>query len=155
MTVWELLLDGLWALGATAFFALSLKGPAPHRPRRGAAGHAPGQMMYSALKGPLGDNMSVFLATFAVCILAELLTRRLRAPATVISFPAVIPLVPGVMLYRTMLRFSEGDYEAGTSALIATIIYAGCMAFAITLAAMLAKNFFPARLREKRTENDK
>ena len=112
-------------------------------------------MMYSALKGPLGDNMSVFLATFAVCILAELLTRRLRAPATVISFPAVIPLVPGVMLYRTMLRFSEGDYEAGTSALIATIIYAGCMAFAITLAAMLAKNFFPARLREKRTENDK
>ena len=65
------------------------------------------------------------------------------------------PIVPGVMLYRTMLRFSEGDYEAGTSALIATIIYAGCMAFAITLAAMLAKNFFPARLREKRTENDK
>ena len=27
MTVWELLLEGLWALGATAFFALSLKGP--------------------------------------------------------------------------------------------------------------------------------
>ena len=65
------------------------------------------------------------------------------------------PIVPGVMLYRTMQRFSEGDYEAATSALIATIIYAGCMAFAITLAAMLAKNFFPARLREKRTENDK
>ena len=56
---------------------------------------------------------------------------------------------------QKILGFSEGDYEAGTSALIATIIYAGCMAFAITLAAMLAKNFFPARLREKRTENDK
>ena len=154
MTVWELLLEGLWALGATAFFALSLKGPRRTVPAAALLGML-GQMMYSALKGPLGDNMSVFLATFAVCILAELLTRRLRAPATVISFPAVIPLVPGVMLYRTMLRFSEGDYEAGTSALIATIIYAGCMAFAITLSAMLAKNFFPARLREKRTENDK
>ncbi len=154
MTVWALLLEGLWALGATAFFALSLKGPRRTVPAAALLGML-GQMMYSALKGPLGDNRSVFLATFVVCILAELLTRRLRALATVISFPAVIPLVPGVMLYRTMLRFSEGDYEAGTSALIAPIIYAGCMAFAITLAAMLAKNFFPARLREKRTENDK
>ena len=54
-----------------------------------------------------------------------------------------------------MLCFAEGDYEAGSSALIATIIYAGCMAIAITLAAMIAKHFFPARLREKRTENDK
>ena len=69
MTVWELLLEGLWALGATAFFALSLKGPRRTVPAAALLGML-GQMMYSALKGPLGDNMSVFLATFAVCILA-------------------------------------------------------------------------------------
>ena len=154
MMAWRLLAEGLCALLATAFFALSLKGPRRTIPAAALLGLL-GQILYSALKGPLGDNASVFLAAFAVCMLAELLTRRLKAPATVISFPAVIPLVPGVMLYLTMLRFAVGDYEAGSSALIATIIYAGCMAIAITLAAMIAKHFFPARLREKRTENDK
>ena len=41
MTVWELLLEGLWALGATAFFALSLKGPRRTVPAAALLGMSP------------------------------------------------------------------------------------------------------------------
>ena len=105
MDLGVLAVEGISAFGASLFFSLSLRGPRRTLIAASALGMA-GQVIYSALKAPLGDNTAVLIATFAICIAAELFSRPLKAPVTVISFPAVIPLVPGVMLYRTMLCLS-------------------------------------------------
>ena len=152
MDLGVLAVEGISAFGASLFFSLSLRGPRRTLIAASALGMA-GQVIYSALKAPLGDNTAVLIATFAICIAAELFSRPLKAPVTVISFHAVIPLVPGVMLYRTMLCFSQGRYEDGTDEILRTVIYAGCMAIAISVAAMISKNFFPLIFRDgkKRT----
>ena len=65
-----------------------------------------------------------FLAATVTCVLAETGARIFRTPATVILLPAVIPLVPGSLLYRTVLSliFGEGDsaLRYGSEAISAT-----------------------------------
>ena len=147
----KILSEGVFACGATLFFALALRAPKRTLLCASCLGFL-GQVIYSLLKDSWGDNFAVFTATCAVCFLAELFTRLLKAPATVISFPAMIPLVPGVMLYRTMLCFSQGDFTAGTTAIINTLVYAGCMAMAITLAASVSKNILMPLLSKVKKE---
>ena len=42
------------------------------------------------------------LAAFAVGILAVLLASRIRCPAEVCFFPALLPMIPGMYAYRTV-----------------------------------------------------
>ena len=80
-----------------------------------------------------------FLSASFVCICAESGARIMRVPTTVILLPAIIPLVPGSLLYGAMAALMRGDknwYEAyGREALNAT---AG-IGIAIVLIAALAR----------------
>ncbi|MEG2118374.1 MAG: threonine/serine exporter family protein, partial [Clostridia bacterium] len=60
-------------------------------------------------------------------------------PCTVLIYPALSPLVPGVMLYRAMLAFSKNNLNDGAIQIICVLAYAGCMAVAMTIASVLAK----------------
>ncbi|MEA5012824.1 MAG: threonine/serine exporter family protein [Angelakisella sp.] len=50
-----------------------------------------------------------FVAVIIVCILSEILARRLKAPANIFLIPSIIPLVPGGSLYYTMAAAISGD----------------------------------------------
>ena len=72
-------------------------------------------------------------------MLAEVFARILRTPTTVISIVAIIPLVPGVMLYNTMLEFTHGNTISGIEMVVRTLTAAGSMALAITAASIIGK----------------
>lgn len=126
----------------TASFLFGLQLSAPKRSVFIAA--MLGLVGYSVflLVNDLAENeyLAAFLGTLAACFPAELFARIIKTPATVIIFISVIPLVPGVMLYQTMLFFAQNNYAEGTYQIIRTFIYAGAMAIAITISTMLGKH---------------
>ena len=60
----------------------------------------------------------------AAALYAEILARRLRAPATLFLVPAVIPSIPGSNLYYTMQAAVRGQYALVGENAIGTLKWA-------------------------------
>lgn len=135
---------GVFCVAATALFALTVGARFRIAVISGALGGA-GYIVYLLLNPYLTEATAVFAATFVVCFSAEVLARVMKIPATVFSIPAILPLVPGLMLYRTLLYFGERDNLNGLSSAVETLIVAGSLALAVTLATLLAKLLFKRR----------
>ncbi len=138
------LLTLLFSSLATAFFALSVKSQTKTAVFAGVLGGV-GYVTYVLLGFCMSDIGAVFLATLLACLLAECAARPLKTPATVISIPAIIPLVPGVSLYKTLLVFGSGDNTGGATMLVHTLLVAGSMSVAVTMATIIAKMLFKKR----------
>ncbi len=98
-----------------------------------------------------------FISAAMTCLLAEIGARIMRAPVTVILLPAIIPLVPGALLYGAvrglMLGNSEWYTEYGSEALSAT---AGIGAAIVSVSALVRVGYsslYRMILRIKRNKN--
>lgn len=129
---------GLLAFPASAFYALSIRAPWKSVFIASFCGMT-GQLIYVLGTHHFNVYFSVFIATLTVCVISEVASRFAKLPATVITYPALTPLVPGVMLYRAMLAFSSSDFSGGAVQIICVLAYAGCMAIAITISTVFAK----------------
>lgn len=102
-----------------------------------------GYLVYEIINGATGSiYVAVFFGSLVASLPAEAFARIVKTPATVIIFISVIPLVPGVMLYRTMLHFVSNDFANGAYEMISTLLYSGSMVIAITISAMVGKFVF-------------
>jgi uncharacterized membrane protein YjjB (DUF3815 family) len=133
---WLVALGLAW--GTTTGFAMLFGVPL----RRLLACAVAGMVAYAAnrlaseLGAPLG--VAMFLGGMAVGVLAELLARVLRAPASIFSIPGIITLVPGGMAFRTMLSFAQGNVAGGTADLVLTALLAGALAAGLGVVTALA-----------------
>lgn len=75
-----------------------------------------------------GEVWSLFLASVAVAVLCDLLARRMRMIATIFLCVALIPLVPGLGLYRTMRALLLGEYRAALGVGLQTLFAIGAIA---------------------------
>lgn len=88
---------------------------------------------------------STFLAAFIVAECSYFLAKSKKAPVTVFLIAGIIPLVPGIGLYRTMYHLLFSEYNAALEAALLTFQLSGVIAGAIILAALL-----PLLFRRKR-----
>lgn len=58
-----------------------------------------------------GIFLPSFLASAFAAMYAEILARKMKAPATLFLIPAVVPLVPGGGLYYTISYAVQGEVE--------------------------------------------
>jgi len=141
---------------ASLFFGLSLSAPKRSLFVASMFGLI-GYFVYLVVNKNTGNEYSAaFLGTLAACFPAEIFARLIKTPATVIIFISVIPLVPGLMLYQTMLCFAQNDYAKGSYQIIRTLIYSGAMAIAITISTMLGKQLLAPlfkRINDKKLRN--
>ncbi len=87
---------------------------------------------------------AALVAGLMIGICAEALARLFDAPTSLFSIPGFIPLVPGVLAFRTILNFVREDYTAGTADFVrAALVTIGLAAGLGTFAAMnsLGKRF--------------
>lgn len=81
--------------------------------------------------------ISTLLASFIVCLWAEIMARVRKAPATVFLVPGIIPLLPGSALYYTMSGIVSKDHKLflskGTETLYIAIGIVGGILFASEL----------------------
>jgi uncharacterized membrane protein YjjB (DUF3815 family) len=78
-----------------------------------------------------------FIGTTVITILSEIAARIMKLATTIFVSIAIIPLVPGLGLYKTMLFIVQNNYELALSTGIQTMSAAGTMAMAIAITTLL------------------
>ena len=87
-----------------------------------------------------GSKISAyFFATAAMMILSELSAYSLKMPSTIFITVAIVPIVPGGGLYRTMLFMVRGEYSYMQSTGLETFYIICVMAIAIAISSSLSK----------------
>lgn len=123
------LLDGVAAAVAAIGFAV-ISNP----PRRAvliaallaAIGHA--CRFYLLQRTPFDLTSSTLIAAFAIGMLGMLFAKIIHCPAEVFSFPALLPMIPGMYAYKTVLaviRFMKTEDDSLLQLLIAEIFRNG------------------------------
>ncbi|MCK4260114.1 MAG: threonine/serine exporter family protein [Halanaerobiales bacterium] len=82
-----------------------------------------------------------FIAAFLVGIFSEVCARLGYLPVTVFVIAGIIPLVPGIPAYHTMLFMIKGEYIEGVKTGIETLMIAGSIAFAVAIVSAMAKYY--------------
>ena len=96
------------ALGAIAFSVLfNAKGK---KILASAVGAAITVVVYNAALKVTDDKViSLFFATLAAAVFAEIMARIIKAPVIVFLVPILVPLFPGGDLYYTTINFVQGN----------------------------------------------
>ncbi len=138
--MWDLLRAFIFGFGAIYFCSFVFRAPKRTRIATGLIG-AVCYTGYAAL-GDAGAPVivSYFTATFVMAVLCELCAVWLKAPATIFISTAVLALVPGLDLYRTMRFFTFGEYSAGSQTGLSTLMVIGTMAMALALGFFAVKS---------------
>lgn len=79
-----------------------------------------------------------FFATVFIALGSEFAARIFKQPVTVYVIPGIIPLVPGLGMYRAMTQIIEKSYDVGMD----TLLTAGTDAAAIALGMMFMASVF-------------
>ncbi|MHB1138607.1 MAG: threonine/serine exporter family protein, partial [Microthrixaceae bacterium] len=87
-----------------------------------------------------GLSAGVFVAAVVIGLGAQVLARLRRTSATVHTSVAVFVLVPGVVFYRSMLAFSQGDSTTGVDLLINALGASGSIAAGIALGVAIGRS---------------
>lgn len=79
-----------------------------------------------------------FLAAGVTCLYSEIMARIMKMPATVLMLPAIIPLVPGSLLYFAMRGLLTNDYGMYKEKIIEALLAAAGIAAAAAISGILA-----------------
>lgn len=79
------------------------------------------------------ELLGYLAASLLAAFVSELLARICKMPATVFIFPAVIPLVPGIGLYRSMLCLVRSDMSGFASEGTKTLMISGIIAVTVAV----------------------
>lgn len=91
---------------------------------------------------------SNFIAAVIVSFLSEILARKLKHPAILFVIPGIIPLVPGLGMYNTMLYLVQKNFEMGLSTGADTLFIGVAIALGVLVVTSLAKTFNMFKIRK-------
>ena len=144
------LIDGLLAAIAAVGFAV-ISNP----PRNAifvsailaALGHS---LRFFLIKTGLDISLSTFVAATFIGLLSMLFARIIRCPAEVFSFPSLLPMIPGMFAYRTILsliRFMQSTDVIRAQGFMLDFFHNGLTTLFILLALVVGVSlpilFFP------------
>lgn len=101
-------------IGAISFGAL-MNAPKKSLPVGGAIGMLGYLIYWGFLRLGTADALSMFLGAFIAAAVAQIAARKLRMISTIFITMAIIPLVPGMGLYRAMSALGQGQTALGAS----------------------------------------
>lgn len=93
------------------------------------------------------ELLGYLVASLMVAVSSEILARVCKKPVTIFVLPGVIPLVPGVGLYRTMLCLVQNDLTGFETAFVRTLFISGIIAVTVAVVNAAARNLL--RMRKK------
>ena len=93
------------------------------------------------LNNNVNELISVFAATLVSALLSHIFARALKAPVTVFQIPAILSIVPGVGMYRTVYYMIIGDKEMTGYYFSMTLQIAGMIAIGIFIMDTVFRTF--------------
>ena len=94
-------------------------------------------------------TMGYFFATLLIGISCEICARLVKRTATMFITSAIIPLVPGVGLYRTMRYMVEGEASLAVSTGTETVLGICGIALALTISSVIFSNLSKGKRKEE------
>lgn len=91
--------------------------------------------------------LSYFLAAFLVAILSQIFARVSKAPVTLYLVTGILPLVPGVGMYRTVYYLLQSNHELTSYYFSYTLQIAGMIALAIFVVDSCFKRLYKRKKR--------
>lgn len=137
----ELLSSSVGTLGFAIFM---------HAPKRawlptsiiGGVGYA----VYWALQqGGMYEPLAIFLGSLLASVLAQYCARRMRMIATIFLVLAIIPLVPGLGLYRCMHFLAQEMYSQGADAGVRAMVDIVMIAMGLGVGSYLFRMYYAIR----------
>lgn len=115
----------LYSTIATIGFAIFLNSPINTLLPAGLTGGIGWSIFYYLMTFSSNSIFSNFIAAAIVSLISEILARRLKHPAILFVIPGIIPLVPGLGMYNTMLYLVQGNYDLAI-ATGADVLFVSC-----------------------------
>lgn len=82
---------------------------------------------------------ATFIGALVVAVVSEIFARTFKEAVTVFVIPGILPLVPGVGMYYTMIAMIENDLYQSARMGTETILIAGSIAAAILIVSSLTR----------------
>ena len=95
------------------------------------------------------STLAYFLASLLIGLCCELAARLMKRVATLFVTGAIIPLVPGIGLYRTMRFVVDGEYSRAVQTGAATLLGICGIAMAITISSVLFSAFWRRNVKKR------
>lgn len=135
----EMLLSLVSAYIATAAFAVLFHTPKKIAVVDGVIG-ALGWIVFLYVRDDLylTSFIANFVGSLAIGLTSEMSARIFRQPVTVFVVPGIIPLVPGLGLYKGMYAFINNNYDSGVSSLLTAMTDS----IAIAIGVMMISSMF-------------
>lgn len=132
---------------ATVGFSVFLNAPTNSLLPAGVTGGI-GWCVYFYLFGVSANSIFAnFIAAGVVSLLSEILARKLKQPAILFVIPGIIPLVPGLGMYNTMLYMVQKDFELGISTGVDTVFVGVAIALGVLIITSLSRTFSLIKIR--------
>lgn len=130
--------------GILAVFFYGIIMSVPKRPLfYGSCCGAGAYLVYRLIHVIGGREMIGYLAgSLVAAVCAEVLARRCKMPVTIFILPGIIPLVPGVGLYRSMLYLIQNDLTGALNEGVRTLFISGIIAVTVAIVNATVRNLF-------------
>ena len=117
-----------------------------HAPKRAwlpasAIGGAAYVLYWVLLQFGVYEPLSIFLGALLGSLLGQYCARRMRMIATIFLLLAMIPLVPGLGLYRCMSYLAQEMYSAGADAGVRAMVDIVMIAFGLGIGSYVFRLF--------------
>ena len=129
----------LYSFFATVGFAIFLNAPKSTLISSGFVGGLGWSVFYYLVKLSGNDILANFIAALLVSYISEILARKLRQPAIIFIIPGIIPLVPGLGMYNTMLYLVQHDYNQAIAKGADVLFVGGAISLGILVVTSLVK----------------
>jgi uncharacterized membrane protein YjjP (DUF1212 family) len=136
---WHIALEPFFAAAAAYAFAAVFNVRQREALVSGIAGGAVWGLFMLARKINISEPACYFLAALGAGLISEILAKVMKKPVSLFIVPAIIPLVPGAMLYYTMEKMASGDYPVAWSIGAKALVMSGAIATALAFATSLSR----------------
>jgi len=133
----EIILELIYCFFAALFFGLVMNSPRKVVAYSSIIASV-GYLIYMKLVESGTPKLGFFLGTLIAAFLGEICARWFKMPATIFIFPAIVPIVPGLGLYQTILAFVQDDIPSALETGVNTILNIGAMAIAMAIVSLVA-----------------
>lgn len=139
---------------ATTAFGIVFYAPPKTLPLSSLAG-AFGYIFYYIMSNYIGNSEILGCAVGGVIIalMSEFFALIQKNPVTAYEMPAIMPLVPGIGLYRTTLAFLEHNSLEAMNYLFRTILSAGSIAIGLILTEAAAQVWLRRKAARENSKN--
>lgn len=124
---------------ATIGFSVFLNAPKSALIPAGLTGGIGWSVYYCLINATNNDILANFLAATLVALISEILARKLKYPAILFVIPGIIPLVPGLGMYNTMLYLVQSNYQLAISKGANVLFIGGAISLGVLVVTSLAR----------------